>query len=157
MDIKDTYFFISPWTGNFTISWPLSSGRGFHVQFLPFGLSPASRAFTRVIKPIKAHLHQLADIFFFLDDFHLASRRVLLLQKTDLFLLTLKDLGFRINARMSSLCPAQSLVFLAIQMGLEGLVLVRPTGQGQMHSPSALWQEVHFGYPAESWNTWWGL
>ena len=70
VDIEDAYFHVPmDWDFHKYLAFRLR-GRTFVFQYLPFGLSPAPWAFSRVIKPIKRHLHSLLiTIFSFLNDF----------------------------------------------------------------------------------------
>ena len=99
IDIEDAYFHVPMgWDYHKFFAFRLR-GRTYVFQFLPFGLSPAPWAFSRVIKPIKRHLHSLLiQIFSFLDDFILfALSPEELREKTTVVLEFLRHLGFRVN------------------------------------------------------------
>merc|ERR1712030_113071 len=79
--------------------------RVFVFQKLPFGLSTAPWAFTRVIRPIKSQLHcQGVMVYSYLDDFlTLASSPHLLSLHTGFLTSLLQELGFAINWTKSTL------------------------------------------------------
>ena len=63
LDIWDAYFFIP-------INWKFHKFLAFKLggrtlfQFLPFGLSPAPWAFSRVVTPIKKYLHKMLILLY---------------------------------------------------------------------------------------------
>ena len=102
--------------------------RTFVFQVLPFGLSTAPWAFTRVMKPIKAHLRRQGVIVSsFFDDFLiLAGSQQLAQAHTQLTKELLESLGFRINLRKSAFTPLQRLEFLGVVLDLKNLSLSLP-------------------------------
>ena len=128
VDIEDAYFHVPmDWDCHKFLAFRLW-GRTFVFQFLPFGLSPAPWAFTRVIKPIKKHLHLLLiQIFSFLDDFILfANSPSALSAATEVTLSLLQSLGFRVNWEKSNLLPAQVVEFLGVSWDLRDCSLSVP-------------------------------
>ena len=73
MDLQDAYFLVpNYWHHQKYYAFVLD---GIHYVFmrLPFGLSPAPWCYNRVIKPVKAHVHQLGiRMNSYLDDFFLS-------------------------------------------------------------------------------------
>ena len=64
IDIEDAYFHVPiNWEFHKYLAFKIRN-RTFVFQFLPFGLSPAPWAFTRVIRPVKARLHSLLIMIF---------------------------------------------------------------------------------------------
>ena len=102
--------------------------RTFVFQVLPFGLSTAPWAFTRVIKPIKAHLRQQGvSVASFFDDFLiLVGSQQLTRDHTQMTQELLESLGFRINLSKSSFTPQRSLEFLGVVLNLADLTLSLP-------------------------------
>ena len=128
VDIEDAYFHVPvAWEFHKFLAFKIRR-RTFVFQFLPFGLSPAPWAFSRVIKPIKSHLRQLLiAVFSFLDDFVVfAETPKLLLQITEVVLEKLRNLGFRINWEKSNLVPSQSIEFLGVSWDLHRSLLSVP-------------------------------
>ena len=110
VDIEDAYFHVPMhWEFHKFLAFRLR-GKTYVFQFLPFGLSPAPWAFSRVIKPIKRHLHTLLiSIFSFLDDFLIFSTTPEKLQEvTKTVVEILQNLGFKINWEKSNINPSQS-------------------------------------------------
>ena len=128
LDILDAYLNV-PLARQFHKYFAFVLGeRIFVFQVLPFGLSTAPWAFSRVIKPIKAHLRRQGMIIFsFLDDFLiLAASQQLTRFHTTLTRKLLEDLGFKINLDKSSFTPLQRLEFLGVVLDLENLTLSLP-------------------------------
>lgn len=134
VDIEDAYFHVPmDWDYHKYLAFKVF-GRVFVFQFLPFGLSPAPWAFTRVIKPIKRHLHVLLiQIFSFLDDFLLFAQSPAELGiATDTTLDLLQSLGFKINWDKSNLLPAQVVEFLGVTWDLRNCSLSVPQDKRKM-------------------------
>lgn len=120
IDIEDAYFHVPmDWNFHKFLAFRLR-GRTYVFQFLPFGLSSAPWAFSRVIKPIKRHLHTLLiQIFSFLDDFIVfALSPEELHAVSDVVLDLLRHLGFKINWEKSNLEPSQLIEFLGVTWDL---------------------------------------
>ena len=116
IDIKDAYFHLPiNWDFHKFFAFKLRN-RIFVFQFLPFGLSTAPWAFTRVISPIKKKLHMLMiQIFSYLDDFILfAKSPEELTDAANAALDLLQKLGFTINWEKSALEPARVVEFLGV-------------------------------------------
>ena len=132
IDIEDAYFHVPiAWEFHKFLAFRLR-GRTYVFQFLPFGLSSAPWAFSRVIKPIKRHLHTLLiQIFSFLDDFIIfALSPEELVSVTEVVLDLLRHLGFRINWEKSNLHPSQLIEFLGVTWDLrKGELSVPPDKQ----------------------------
>ena len=128
VDIEDAYFHVPmDWDFHKFLAFRLR-GKTYVFQFLPFGLSPAPWGFSRVIKPIKRHLHVLLiTIFSFLDDFILfAASPTILREVTEVVLDLLHSLGFRINWEKSNLVPSQLIEFLGVTWDLRKSLLMVP-------------------------------
>ena len=107
--------------------------RIFVFQVMPFGLSSAPWTFTRVLKPIKIHLH-LRDmtVFSYLDDFlNLAESPLQVKSQTNFLVSLLNSLGFAVNLRKSSHVPSQSLEYLGVTWNLQDLSLSLPEAKVQ--------------------------
>ena len=120
-DIQDAYFHVPMgWEFHKFLAFKVGN-RIFVFQYLPFGLSPAPWAFTRVIKPVKMKLRLWCiQIFSYLDDFIMFATSVELLRsQTKTVLDLLQSLGFTINWEKSSLTPAQEVEFLGVLWDLK--------------------------------------
>ena len=128
VDIEDAYFHVPMnWEFHKFLAFRLK-GKTYVFQFLPFGLSPAPWGFSRIIKPIKRHLHTLLiSVFSFLDDFIIFAKSPTSAQEaTSIVLATLQSLGFKINWTKSSLTPSQQVEFLGVLWDLKKSVLSVP-------------------------------
>ena len=128
VDITDAYLHV-PINKAFQKYFAFKLGdRTFVFLVMPFGLTTAPWAFSRVIKPIKAFLRHLGIIVCsFLDDF-----LILALSFQEACLHTkwtenlLEWLGFQINREKSSLLPLQKLEYLGIVLDLQNLTMSLP-------------------------------
>ena len=128
VDITDAYWHV-PIDPEFQIYFAFALGsRIFVFLVVPFGLSPAPWAFSRILKPVKARLRsQNVVVFSYLDDFLVLGsspqRALSNMQKTvDL----LVSLGFGINWGKSSVTPAQRVEFLGVVLDLQELTFSLP-------------------------------
>ena len=128
LDLQDAYFHVP-------INWFFQIFLAFMVdlqiyvfQFLPFGLSVAPWTFSRVIKPIKAHIHILTIRFHtYLDDFLILSLTPgSLVEHLSYILSLLETLGFQINRQKSQLVPSQTIEYLGVNLHLDSLLLSLP-------------------------------
>ena len=114
LDIQDAYWHVPvSWLCHVFLAFSLELFPGvwktFVFQYLPFGLSSAPWAFTRVMKPIKAYLHiRSIRAHSYLDDFLFLSRcREVLVEQIALVLNLLERLGLKINSKKSQLVLSQ--------------------------------------------------
>ena len=101
MDLKDAFFHVPiAWEYHKYFAFKMD-GHIYVFQFLPFGLSPAPWAFSRTIKPIKSHLHELSIMMFsLLDDFLiLAPSQVQLEETAQKVIKCFQKLGLSINVK----------------------------------------------------------
>ena len=131
IDIEDAYFHVP-------INWEYHKFMGFKVrnrvfvfQFLPFGLSPAPWAFTRILKPVKQRLQSLLVVIFsYIDDFILfAHSPEELTENATTAIQLLQQLGFRINWEKSQLTPSQEIEFLGVDWDLRKRTLSVPVAK----------------------------
>ena len=128
IDIKDAYFHVAMawWTHKY-LAFKLRN-RVFVFQMLPFGLSPAPWAFSRVMKPIRKTL-SLDEILshYYLDDWILFGSSV---EETNrhgkVFLDLLLRLGLQVNWKKSKLTPSRSLEYLGVWLDLERMEVSLP-------------------------------
>ena len=102
--------------------------RVFVFQYLPFGLSTAPWAFSRVIRPIKRYIRKvLITLHSYLDDFFILASSPDALNVASQFVLdTLRALGFSINMEKSDLSPCQEIEYLGVTFNLVDLTLCLP-------------------------------
>ena len=87
-------------------------GQSYVFQVMPFGLSVAPWAFSRITKTIKFHL-LLSHFHTYLDDFLLAPSRESLVVQTSYILSLLQQLGLRVHLTKSQLAPSQMVEYLS--------------------------------------------
>ena len=128
LDLKDAYF-----------SVPLHAKSQKYVRFqwnkkiyqflcLCFGLGPAPRVFTKLMKIPIAVLRRLnVRLIIFLDDILLmgASKQELI-QARDTLIFLLQSLGFLINIKKSELKPTQKIQFLGVEIDSSQMVISLP-------------------------------
>ncbi len=128
IDLKDAYFclLLHPMHTKFVrFQW---EGQIYEFLFLCFGLGPAPRLFTKLLKVPIALIRRLnMRIIIYLEDMLLMSRSVeelLIAQDTLIFLLQL--LGFVINQKKSLLSPVQEEEFLGMEINSIKMTLTLP-------------------------------
>ena len=96
----------------------LWKGTFYQFKALPFGLCSAPRIFTKVLKPVAAFLRSKAiRVLIYLDDFLLlAATMEVAVKNTQLIVILLQSLDFKINLKKSLLIPTQVLTFPGLQI-----------------------------------------
>ena len=116
IDLKDAFFLIP-------IAWPFHKyfafvidGRILVFQFMPFGLSIAPWAFTRVMRPIMREIHSKGVMSFcLLDDFLITAMSPnKLIQKSKEIMKLFQNLGIQVNWEKSNLIPRQQIEYLGV-------------------------------------------
>ena len=117
IDISDAYLHVPvhPSTRHFFRF--VFEGRVYQFRALPFGLNTAPREFTRLLRPVLAHLRRTGiRIHAYLDDWVIrASSHQQCVRHTELVLDLLKQLGWLVNWGKSELTPRQQFVFLGME------------------------------------------
>jgi hypothetical protein len=100
----------------------------YEFQCLPFGLSSAPRAFTRLLKPVVAVLRSSGiRIVIYLDDLLIMHQdRQHIVKIFNMVLELLKNLAFLIKVEKCSLYPTQALVFLGALLDSKKLTIAVP-------------------------------
>ncbi|XP_064467818.1 uncharacterized protein LOC135378673 [Ornithodoros turicata] len=128
IDLKDAYLSVPiakrdrPWLCF------LHQGRCYQWNVLPFGLCSAPRVFTKIMKPIVAHLRsQGIRLVIFLDDILLMDQSPGRLRSSmQIVVNLLHSLGFVINQTKSHLTPTRTLTFLGFEIMTVPLALCLP-------------------------------
>lgn len=128
IDLKDAYLSvpISPQHRKF-LRFPWKDSL-FEFQCLPFGLTSAPRVFTKLLKPVMAHLRQKGiRCIIFLDDMLVMAQFKEELQKqTQDILMLFQLLGFRINWDKSVLSPTQMIEYLGLRINSVSMAISLP-------------------------------
>jgi hypothetical protein len=114
IDLKDAYFTVPINAEHQRYLRFVWNNRTFQFSCLPFGLAPAPRVFTKILKPLVSILRQRGvRLIIYLDDCLVMNQSVDGLSKDiALFLELIQGLGFVVNTKKSCLTPVQKLEFL---------------------------------------------
>ncbi|RLC31138.1 MAG: hypothetical protein DRH37_03745 [Deltaproteobacteria bacterium] len=127
VDLKDAYFHVPMHPSHRKYLRFAILGRVFQFKTLPFGLAPAPRIFTQVVKVLLKWCHRKGiNMVPYLDDWLLYhTDRELLIEHTRLVVQMAGNLGWVINLEKSELVPAQKFDFLGMTLDTR-LSTVRP-------------------------------
>ena len=144
IDLKDAYYHvpIAPMFQRY-LSFHLD-GVNYSFRKLPFGLTIAPWAFSRIIKPLKGYLHKLKINFHsYLDDFLIINEsQETLTKQITLIQGYLGKLDLTINLSKSVLTPSRQIEYLGIQLDcLLMRVGITPSKIDQIQEKIALFQE----------------
>ena len=123
---------VFPCSGLITSTLPLSFGTEvvsvFVFQFLPFGLSTAPWAFTRIIRPIKCHIRiHIGPFHSYLDDFLILAMTALRLSSNVPKIKALiENLGLSFNDAKSDFTPRFLVDYLGIYLNIRDMTLSLP-------------------------------
>ena len=118
IDLRDAYYSVPIWEPHqkyLSFQW---EGKFFKFCVLPFGLTSAPRVFTKILKPVFAHLREMGiSCLGYIDDCLVVSKSFEECQKhVDVMKDMLEALGFSINGEKSSLVPDTKIVFLGYEV-----------------------------------------
>ena len=118
MDLKDAYLQVPihpDYQHLLAFQW---EEKTYRLQCLPFGLSAASRVFTKLLKPVVGFLRQIGcRLIIYLDDLLMMHQgRAQLEQITQLICQLFESLGLIVNQKKSILTPTQELEFLGFRL-----------------------------------------
>ena len=91
-------------------------GETYQFTCLPFGLSSAPRVFTKLLRPVLAHLrrHGIRMVIYLDDILIMNSDRAKLLEELSVTVTFLQRLGFLINVGKSIFTPIQEIEYLGL-------------------------------------------
>ena len=114
LDLKDAYYTVPVHHTHWRYLRFLYHENLYEFRCLPFGLTSAPRAFTKILKPVAALLRSLGiRVVFYLDNIlilHLDKDRLLIIFHQVMELL--QNLGFTVKREKCSAFPTQQLIFL---------------------------------------------
>ncbi len=116
IDLKDAYFHISILPSNRKFLRFAFRGKAYQYRVLPFGLTLSPRTFTKCVDAALAPLRlQGIRILNYIDDWLiLAHSEQMAVRHRDVVLAQMKELGLRLNAKKSVLCPLQRTTYLGV-------------------------------------------
>lgn len=128
LDLQDAYFMIPIHEEHKKYLRLEFQDKIYEFQCLPFGLSSAPRAFTRLLKPVIAVLRSSGiKIVIYLDDILIMHQRQQeIVNIFNMVLTLLKNLGFLIKREKCSPFPSQELVFLGALINSHQMSLAVP-------------------------------
>ena len=128
IDLKDAYFSVPLNRDSQHLVCFKWKGKIYQFLCLCFGLGPAPRIFTKLLKIPIAILRRLnVRLIIFLDDILIfAQSRKELDQARDTLIFLLQNLGFLINLRKSEFQPTQHIQFLGVEMDSTSMTVSLP-------------------------------
>ncbi|XP_011858818.1 PREDICTED: uncharacterized protein LOC105556344 [Vollenhovia emeryi] len=128
LDLKDAYYVVPIKESD--RKYLRFAFRGKHFEFccLPFGLNIAPYIFTKIMRPVVAHLRRSGHIsVVYLDDLLLIGDSYqLCLRNRDETRWLLEELGFVVNEQKSQLQPSRIQSYLEFQLNSEKMLIVLP-------------------------------
>ena len=113
IDMRNAYFSVSiePYYRRYLkFIW---NGELYHFVCVPFGLSPAPRLFTKILRPIYAwfRLQGIRCSYYIDDSINMNKDKDVCAQNAVTVANTLESLGFTINNEKSAMMPSQRIIF----------------------------------------------
>ena len=131
IDLKDAYFTVPVSNQHQPLLRFMHGGLRYQFSCLPFGLGPAPRLFTKLLKPVVALLRRLGlRLIIYLDVIIVFNQsQEGIVRDRDSTLWLLQHLGFVINWKKSVLHPAQSMENLGCVISSIEIKLFLPPGK----------------------------
>ena len=131
IDLKNDYFTVPVSNQHQPLLRFMHGGLRYQFSCLPFGLGPAPRLFTKLLKPVVALLRRLGlRLIIYLDDIIVFNQiQEGIVRDRDSTLWLLQHLGFVINWKKSVLHPAQSMEYLGFVISSLEMKLFLPPGK----------------------------
>lgn len=128
IDLKEAYYAVPIHQESQGLLSFLWEGKPFQFTCLPFGLSCAPRVFTKVLKPVVAHLRERGiRLIIYIDDILImAQSRQIAQDHLHLTLDILEILGFLVNYPKCVLKPTQIIDFLGFLVNSREMKLYLP-------------------------------
>lgn len=116
IDLKDAYLTVAVNRSQRRFLQFIWGGVRYEFVSLPFGLGPAPRMFTKILRPVAAHLRKLGwRLIFYLDDILLlGGSKAEATEAVTVVANLLADLGFVINEAKSIMEPSQKLEYIGL-------------------------------------------
>ena len=129
IDLKDAYFSVNV---NFNFMKYLRffwESRLYEFTYMPNGLSTVPREFTKLLKPVFAHLRSegLLSVYYLDDTWLRGSSAVECAKNVSRTLNLLTQTGFIINEEKSALMPSQNIQFLGFIINSVDMTVTLPT------------------------------
>ena len=133
VDLKDAYLSVPIAESHRKFLRFIWEGTTYEFTCLPFGLCSAPRIFTKLLRPVMAHLRfRGLRLVIYLDDILLmAEDRETLLKQVHQTITLLEQLGFTVNRLKSILDPCHQIIYLGLQVDTTSMTLSLPTEKMQ--------------------------
>ena len=128
LDLKDAYFTVPIHRDHWKFLRFVVDQVHYQFTCLPFGLSCAPWAFTKVLKPVAAFLRGIgARLIVYIDDILVIGKAPdEVWNHTDALIALLEGLGFIVNMEKSVLTPSQQIEFLGLLLNTTSMCLTLP-------------------------------
>ena len=128
LDLEDAYFTVPVHRDHQRYLWFVVEQVHYQFTCLPFGLSCAPWAFTKVLCPVAAFLRTLeVRMIIYMDNMLIMGESPdVVWDHVSAMVTILEGLGFIINTDKTMLCPTQQLEFLGLQVNTVNLHLRLP-------------------------------
>ena len=128
LDLKDAYFTVPIHRDHWKFLHFVVDQVHYQFTCLPFGLSCAPWAFTKVLKPVAAFLRSVGvRLFVYIDDILVIGKTPDEVRNhTDALIALLEGLGFIVNMEKSVLTPSQQIEFLGLLLNTTSMCLTLP-------------------------------
>jgi hypothetical protein len=145
LDLKDAYFTVPlgrKSQGLVAFEWRAET---YEFEVLCFGLGPAPRCFTKIMKVPLQWLRSLGiRLIAYLDDFLLMAQTMSeIIQARDSMIFLLEHLGFVLNHEKSVLEPSQQMRFLGVQINSVTMTLSVPEQKAQKLMDLCRWGKAN--------------
>lgn len=128
LDLKDAYYLIAIAKEDRKCLRFIFNGQIYEFNCLPFGLSIAPWVFTKLMKPVMAHLREAGYLsVIYLDDILLiGNSHTSCLENVEATCSLLKSLGFIVNGKKSKLLPSKHCTYLGLDFYSESMTIQLP-------------------------------
>ena len=128
LDLKDAYFTVPIHRDHWKFLRFMVDQVRYQFTRLPFGLSCAPWAFTKVLKPVSAFLRSVGvRLIVYIDDILVIGKTPDEVQNhVEALIALLEGLGFIVNVEKSVLTPSQQIEFLGLLLNTASMCLTLP-------------------------------
>lgn len=134
VDLKDTYLSVPIARQHRKFRRFVWEGTTFEFTHLPFGLCSAPRIFTKVLRPVMAHLcfQRLRTVIYLDNILIMAKDKDTLVKQVHYTVQLLERLGCTINVQKSALESTRQIVYLGLLVNSETMKLYLPEEKTQL-------------------------
>lgn len=128
LDLKEAYFLVPIHKNHTKYLRFFFEGTLYEFLVLPFGLSSAPHAFTKIMKPVTAYLRSQGykSVFYLDDSCYFGNNYEDCMKNLNATIKCLTNLGFVINYKKSNLVPSKTCQFLGFILNSTNMTLELP-------------------------------